>query len=145
MDDRGERLSKPKNAFEIFRFLDKSDCKQCGEKTCLAFAGAVFLGQRKIHECPKLNPEAVERYAGESDDRNRNEQNPEEYLQKLKSEVSRLNLGEAAERVGARFSGGKLTLKILGKNFGIDPEGNLSAEIRFWRHMRILTADGHSS
>ena len=119
----------PKNAFEIFRFLDKSNCGECGEKTCLAFAGAVFLGQKRIHECPKLSREALERFAGEPDDRNTNEQNPEEYLQKLKSEVSRLDLAEASERVGARFSGGKLTLKILGKDFGIDAEGNLSAEI----------------
>jgi len=67
VDDRGERLSKPKNAFEIFGFLDKSNCRKCGEKTCLAFAGAVFLGQKKIHECPKLSREALERFVGEPD------------------------------------------------------------------------------
>ena len=60
-------MSKPKNAFEIFGFLDKSNCRKCGEKTCLAFAGAVFLGQKKIHECPKLSREALERFVGEPD------------------------------------------------------------------------------
>jgi ArsR family metal-binding transcriptional regulator len=43
--DEGNRV-KPKNAFEIFHFLDKSNCKQCGEKTCLAFAGAVSWGKK---------------------------------------------------------------------------------------------------
>jgi CO dehydrogenase/acetyl-CoA synthase gamma subunit (corrinoid Fe-S protein) len=27
-----------KNAMKIFSILDKSNCKKCGEKTCLAFA-----------------------------------------------------------------------------------------------------------
>lgn len=122
-------MSKPKNAFEVFQFLDKSNCGKCGERTCLAFAGAVFLGHRKIHDCPNLRHESVERFAVEPDGRNTIERNPEEYLRKLKSDVSRLNLAQAAKRIGAQFSGGRLTVKILGKDFSIDVDGNLSAEI----------------
>jgi hypothetical protein len=122
-------VNKPKNAFEIFRFLDKSNCGECGEKTCLAFAGAVFLGQRRIRECPKLNPEALEWLAGEPDKRNTPEQNPEDRLEKLKSEVVHLNLAKTAERAGAVFSGRKLTLKVLGKDFSVDEKGNLFTEI----------------
>jgi hypothetical protein len=109
--------------------LERSNCKECGEKTCLAFAGAVFTGQRKLQECPRLNPEILEQFAGEPERGDRGEQSPEEILKKLRSEVSRIDLAEAAERVGARFSGGKLTLQILGKDFSVDAEGNLSAEI----------------
>ncbi|MBW1753989.1 MAG: Fe-S cluster protein, partial [Deltaproteobacteria bacterium] len=36
-------MPQPKNAMEIFRHLDKSNCRECREKTCLAFAGAVFI------------------------------------------------------------------------------------------------------
>lgn len=122
-------MSKPKNAFEVFQFLDKSNCRECGEKTCLAFAGAVFLQQRTIRECPKLNPETLKRFATETHKRNTYEQNPEDRLGKLKSEVVHLNLAEAAERVGAVFSGNKLTLKVLGKDFSVDAKGNLFAEI----------------
>ena len=46
-------MPAPKNAMEVFQLLDKSNCRECGEKTCLAFAGAVFQGHRKISECPK--------------------------------------------------------------------------------------------
>lgn len=122
-------MSVPKNAFEIFRFLEKSNCGQCGEKTCLAFAGAVFTGRRRLRECPRLSQAAIERFAGDPDDRNRDEQSPDERLQSLKSQVARLDLAAAAERVGGRYSGGRLTLKILGKDFAVDAEGNLSAEI----------------
>lgn len=122
-------MAKPKNAFEIFRFLDKSNCGKCGEKTCLAFAGAVFIGQRSIHECPKLSTEILERFRDETDAKNSHEPSPEDRLEKLKSEVSRIDLAEAAERVGAVYSGNKLSLKVLGKNFSVDTDGNLYAEI----------------
>jgi CO dehydrogenase/acetyl-CoA synthase gamma subunit (corrinoid Fe-S protein) len=49
---------------EIFQLLDKSNCRECGEKTCLAFAGAVFQGKRKIADCPKLERETIERFSG---------------------------------------------------------------------------------
>ncbi len=44
-----------KNAMEVFSVLDKSNCRKCGEKTCLAFAGAVYMGKRRIEECPNVN------------------------------------------------------------------------------------------
>jgi len=122
-------LSKPKNAFEVFQFLDKSNCGQCGEKTCLAFAGVVFLGQKRIRECPKLSPEILERFREEPDAVGSGEPSPEDRLEKLKSEITRIDLAEAAERVGAVYSGNKLSLKVLGKNFSVDTDGNLYAEI----------------
>jgi hypothetical protein len=118
-----------KNALQIFELLEKSNCKECGEKTCLAFAGAVFTGQRKLRECPRLNQEVLERFCGEPDDRKTGGQNREEYLNWLQSQVTRLNLAEAAERAGAQFSGNKLTLKILGKDFSVDAKGEFFTDI----------------
>jgi Na+-translocating ferredoxin:NAD+ oxidoreductase RNF subunit RnfB len=97
-------MALPKAAFEIFQVLEKSNCRECGEKTCLAFAGAVFLGQRKIYECPKLNRQTVERFARAHDKKNDQEQSPGDRLEKLKSDIAHLDLAEAAERVGAKFS-----------------------------------------
>ena len=122
-------MSKPKNAFEVFQFLEKSNCGECGEKTCLAFAGAVFLGQKRIRECPKLNPETAERFSGEPDPKSSREPSPEDRLEKLKSEITHIDLAKAGERVGAVFSGRKLTLKVLGKDFSVDAKGNLATEI----------------
>jgi hypothetical protein len=122
-------MPPPKNAMEIFQQLDMSNCRECGEKTCLAFAGAVFQGQRKLAECPKLDRETIERFSGEAQNQNAAEQNRDEYLKQLKSEVTSHDLAEAAERVGATFSGNRLTLKVLGKDFSVDTGGNLYADI----------------
>jgi hypothetical protein len=119
----------PKNAMEIFQLLDMSNCRECGEKTCLAFAGAVFQGQKKLAECPKLDREIIERYSEKPANRDAAEQNRDEYLKQLKSEITGHDLAAAAERVGAQFSDNKLTLKVLGKNFGVDTGGNLYAGI----------------
>jgi hypothetical protein len=114
---------------EIFQLLDKSNCRECGEKTCLAFAGAVFQGKRKIADCPKLERETIERFSGGDHDQNNVFQEGADYLEELKKEVAGADLAEAAEKVGAKFSGGKLTLKVLGKDFSVDTRGNLSAGI----------------
>jgi len=122
-------MPPPKNAMEIFQLLDMSNCRECGEKTCLAFAGAVFQGQKKLAECPKLDRETIERFSGEAADQNRAEQTRDEYLKQLKREIAGHDLAAAANRVGARFSGNKLTLKVLGKDFRVDTEGHLYADI----------------
>jgi len=122
-------MPPPKNAMEIFQLLDMSNCRECGEKTCLAFAGAVFQGQRKLAECPKLDRETIERFSGDVQNQNTAEQTRDEYLKQLKREIAGHDLAAAADRVGATFSGNKLTLKVLGKDFSVDTEGHLYADI----------------
>ncbi len=122
-------MHKFKNAAEIFRLLEKSNCKKCGELTCLAFAGSVFLGKKRLQECPKLTGEELERLTAGPDNQKADENDPDDFLKKLKSEIVRLDFLTATERVGAAFSGNKLTLKVLGKDFSVDTEGNLFSEI----------------
>lgn len=52
-------MSKPTSPMEIFKLLEKSNCRECGEPTCLAFAASVFKGKRKIEECPRLDKDAL--------------------------------------------------------------------------------------
>jgi hypothetical protein len=53
----------------------------------------------------------------------------EEYLSELKRMIANHDLGAAAKKIGARFAGDRLTLKVLGKDFNVDTAGNLSADI----------------
>jgi hypothetical protein len=122
-------MPPPKHAMEIFQLLNKSNCRECGEKTCLAFAGAVFQGKRKIAECTKLDRETIERFSGPDDDVNNTFVEGADFLEQLKSEIAAADLAEAASRLGAEFTNGKLTLKVLGKNFSVDADGNLYTQI----------------
>jgi len=122
-------MPRPKNAMEIFNLLDKSNCRDCGEKTCLAFAGAVFQGRRRIDECPKLDEETVQTYSGGAEPANPAEAERQAYMDSLRAKVSDLDFSEAARRTGGRLDNGRLTVKILGKDFSVDKEGRLYADI----------------
>lgn len=120
--------SKPKNALEIYKLLDKSNCRKCGEKTCLAFAGAVFQDRRKLQECPQLPQDIAGQLDGAIETRPAYEPGLK-YLEQLKSEVACIDLAATAGRTGGSFANGTLTLKVLGKDFAVDVNGNLSADI----------------
>jgi hypothetical protein len=122
-------MPRPKNAMEIFQRLDKSNCRDCGEKTCLAFAGAVFKGQKRIEECPKLDRATIDRFSEPNQNQASGEQDQDDVLLGLKKKIAAVDLTAAAVRTGGCFSDGKLTLKVLGKDVSIDSRGNFSADI----------------
>ena len=117
------------NAFEIFKLLDKSNCGKCNEKTCLAFAGGVFKGQRQLNECPQLDNEVIAQYGTTTGEQAPAENNRDALLKELKEKISTIDLSAAARRLGAEYSGDKLTLRVLGKNLSVDTNGNISTEI----------------
>jgi len=122
-------MPRPQNAMEIYQLLDKSNCRECGEKTCLAFAGAVFTGHKRLDQCPKLDRETIARFGGDSGNHPTIEQERDENMQKLQDRIANIDLAAAANRIGADFSGDRLTLKVLGKNFSVDTRGKLYADI----------------
>ena len=134
-------MSSLNNPVEILKLLDKSNCKECNELTCLAFAAAVFNGKRNLAECPHLESDIIERFGGKAETRKNLEQDQEESLKQLKIKVASINLASAAERLGARFSDGKLTVRVCGKNVHIDSNGDLSSEIHThpWVTIPILS------
>jgi len=53
---------------EILKLLPRSNCKQCGQPTCLVFATQVMEGGKGPEDCPALNQEgqaALGKYLGE--------------------------------------------------------------------------------
>ncbi len=118
-----------KSAMEIFSVLDKSNCKKCGEKTCLAFAGAVYLGSRRIDECPNLDEVTI---AGFSDDTAVDkslEEAQDQYVTSMLREVTRLDFEQVAKRINAQLEGKILSVPILGKKIGIQQDGTFSTDL----------------
>ncbi|MBW1765509.1 MAG: DUF3786 domain-containing protein [Deltaproteobacteria bacterium] len=128
------------NPMEILKILDKSNCRECGESTCLAFAAKVFNGQLELGQCSHLDREIIGRFGGKTEKRANIEQDMEESMEQLKRKIHTIDLASAAGRLGAEFSNNRLTLRVLGKNFGIDSKGNLFSEIHIhaWIAIPIL-------
>jgi ArsR family metal-binding transcriptional regulator len=59
-----EGLPKPK-LLEILKLLPKTNCRECGEATCMVFAARVAEGAKGPEQCPSLKEEnqiKLERY-----------------------------------------------------------------------------------
>lgn len=122
-----------KNAMEVFSVLDKSNCRECGEKTCLAFAGAVYMGKRRIEECTHLAKKDVAGFLQETGQEtgraHRSKDELDAYRAKMIEQIMRLDFQEVAERIGARINGDVLSVPVLGKNFGIHRNGTFITDI----------------
>ncbi len=135
-----------KTTMEIFRLLDQSNCRECGKKTCLAFAGAVHTGQKKLSDCPKLSDQLIAEITqtvvnGIKPDTGPLEGEGERALQDLINQASHIDFKEAAARVGAQISNDRLVLKILGKEFRLDKKGRIITDIHVnpWVAVPFLT------
>ena len=51
---------------QIFQLLPKTNCKECGVPTCLAFAMNLAAGKAELGQCPYVSEEAKQKLAAES-------------------------------------------------------------------------------
>ncbi len=130
-------MSHINNPMEIFKLLNGSNCKDCNEQTCLAFAVAVFKEKKPIHACPHLEKEVIDRYGGALEKPNTVDEYKAEAIEELKQKISLIDLSQAAKRMGAEFSKDKLSIKIFGKEFNVDIRGNLSSEAHINAYMVV--------
>ena len=49
--------TKPK-LMDILKLLPKTNCRKCGQPTCMAFAAQVMAGGRSADDCPELEGDA---------------------------------------------------------------------------------------
>ncbi len=117
------------NVIQVFELLEKSNCMQCNEKTCMAFAAAVFLGKKELGQCPYISTDVVGRYGIQEKRDNVYQEDLERSVEQLKSRLGSLDLAERAEKIGADYDGDILSLKIMGKDFGIDAKGKVYTDI----------------
>jgi len=88
------------NHLEILTYLNKSNCRECGVPTCLAFATALINGEKTFSDCPHLGQEAAEALDKKIVKRGRYEKLIE-LLDPLKEEVSTIDFGKVARGIGA--------------------------------------------
>ena len=53
-------MSEIKNPLELYKYLEKSNCRMCGVPSCLAFAAAVIQGQKRLGDCPAIPKDSLE-------------------------------------------------------------------------------------
>jgi Domain of unknown function (DUF3786)/Putative Fe-S cluster len=128
------------NPMDIFKLLPRTDCRECGAATCLAFSVLVFKGEKQLADCPHLDADL----AGGVQITGLKAANADEALAAgiaaLKKQVQAMDFSEAAERLGADLIVGRLAIRCLGKHFQVDAAGDIHTDIHVnnWLLMPLL-------
>jgi len=123
------------NPMEIFKHLPHTNCKKCNEKTCLAFAVEVFKKRKKLTRCPYVKDDIILRFCGDiaGGDAiyvpNTIDEDMAEAVDRLKGKIAQIDLEAAARRLGASFSQNRLSIRVFGKPFSVDADGNISTQL----------------
>jgi hypothetical protein len=128
------------NAMEIFKVLPRTNCRDCRVATCLAFAAAVFKGDQRLENCPHVDRAVLDTITVQNSDSRTLEREEQQALVELRGRVESVDLGSSAERLGATFANGTLTIKLLGKDFHVDSRGNVTSDchVHGWLTVPLL-------
>jgi hypothetical protein len=112
------------NPLEIYKLLPKTNCGECSSKTCMSFAVQVKVSADRLGECRHIDPEKlskIEAMVVKGDWR-------EELVKSLAQEASALHFEEIAADLGGSMKGGNLTLRCIGVEYTITPEGTITPD-----------------
>ncbi|SMC71702.1 Putative Fe-S cluster [Desulfocicer vacuolatum DSM 3385] len=123
-------MTKFNNTMDVFKLLEKTNCRKCNKPTCLAFAAAVFQGQRSLSECPFIGKDILKAYGNKNDKKKSGpDRDYAKVMARLKENIKQTDLKSRAKILGGKFSNNRLTIKILGKDFSVDIKGEISTDI----------------
>lgn len=133
-------MTAPSNNMEILKLLPKTNCKDCNMPTCLAFAVEVVRGKKTLADCPHLAPEVVEQYQGRPAKTDQIEEELQQKLEQLRSEVSQVDFEAVAPKLGARLTKDGLAIPTLGTDFMVDFSGLVTSRCHVipWVHIPLL-------
>jgi len=98
-------MTQPNNPMEVFKHLDKSNCRECGEKTCLAFAASVYQSRKQINMCSRLDADIVSRFSNVANSMDKIEETGDQLIEDLKKALRKTDLAVAAQRCGGGVTG----------------------------------------
>jgi hypothetical protein len=113
---------------DVLKHLKRTNCRECGVPTCLAFATQVVNGEKKFTDCPCISKEEAEALDKKIVTRGRGRK-LEEMLAPLKREIAGVDFRSVAKGLDAEYADDKLRIKCLGKDFIVDRKGNIESLI----------------
>jgi len=133
--------SRGLGVLDIMKHLERSNCKECGVPTCMAFAALVVQGEKKLEDCPRLGDDSLNQLASQIKPIDEDNLSPEDAVETFNQEIGKIDFARAAERTGATLQNDRLSIRCLGKLFELDKKGDLHTlcHINPWVHGSILS------
>lgn len=111
------------NIIALYKYLPRTNCGLCQARKCLAFAVALTKGEADPDECPTLSEETRRELRGGSNQGDWREG----LLAELRKEVAALRLADIAAGLGAGLKDGSLSIRCLGRDYLMGPDGAITA------------------
>jgi hypothetical protein len=124
----------------IYKLLPRTNCRECGLKSCMAFASALLRDEADPDACPYIAPENKDAISAIIENISPQE-GFRETINTLRREVSELKLASIAEGLGARYQNGKLYIPCLGRDFIVRDDGHLESvcHVNIWVELMLLS------
>ncbi|MCU0589515.1 MAG: DUF3786 domain-containing protein [Syntrophobacteraceae bacterium] len=108
-DEHREMLDKRLTPMHLYRLTPRTNCRECGFETCLAFATQVIVGQGDLDLCPYLDQEAVRPLREQLRQQHAagigvKKEGFEKALHFLRGEIRKWDFREVARSLGADYS-----------------------------------------
>ncbi len=132
---------------ELYKELPRTNCRDCGAPSCLAFAAAVLKDEIRLDGCPHLGRSVIARIRPNLSRQVNLESIREEQLAKLKKRIQATDIRSRASLLGARHGSGTIIVTCLGKDFEVDQAGNVLSQCHThtWFSLPLLDYVLHSS
>ncbi len=140
-------MSSIATPLELYKELPRTNCRDCGAPSCLAFAAAVLKDEKRLDGCPHLGRSIIARLLPGLSRQVNLESIREEQLGKLKKKIQATDIRSRAGLLGARHGSGTIIVTCLGKDFEVDPAGNVLSQCHThaWFSLPLLDYVLHSS
>ncbi|WP_022853494.1 DUF3786 domain-containing protein [Thermodesulfatator atlanticus] len=102
------------NPVEILKKLPRTNCKECGYPTCLAFAMALITGACEPARCPYFAPKDWPAHV--SAPKAPQEDFAWKILEEVKKKAAKVDFAAVATQIGAEYEEGSLKLRFLDTN-----------------------------
>ncbi len=120
-------MTQAKNYLDVLKLLPRTNCRDCTMPTCLAFSVSVIQGKKSLSDCPHLPEEIIEAYQVSLVRENRLDHDLLKVMEMLKEKVRRIDFTSAPSRLGGRLVECGVAVSMLGKEFIVDIEGNVTS------------------
>lgn len=112
------------NPLEIYKLLPRTNCGECPQRTCMAFAIHLKTNPGGLNECRYLEPTTVSEIKSmlnEGDWR-------DELIRSLRKEIQGMDIVKTGHDIGAIIRDKTIMIRCIGKDYLIDNEGNITPE-----------------
>jgi hypothetical protein len=124
------------NVLGLYRLLPRTNCGLCRQRQCMAFAVALAKGEADPDACLALPDETRRQLRGGSGQGDWRES----LIGDLRKQVAGLNFPDIASGLGATLVEGSLSIRLLGRDYLMAPDGAISAAgpIAPWTNILLL-------